>query len=147
METMLAETNQTRETVNASQLNLSVLLENVLVWRSYVTWERTARTEQTRQDAVSNRFKKVNYFPESDLLLYGLINIGQSCSEDTLSCAGGGCVPWSRTCDGHTNCEDGTDEPSICGNRICYMYFSLIRLWWLFLLHIKVASDLSFSLV
>ena len=39
----------------------------------------------------------------------------EGCSEDSFSCAGGECLPWSLTCDGKRNCEDGTDEPSICG--------------------------------
>ena len=39
----------------------------------------------------------------------------RSCSEDSFSCVGGGCLPLSFTCDGNRNCEDGTDEPAICG--------------------------------
>ena len=37
-----------------------------------------------------------------------------SCSKNEFSCAGGGCVPWTLTCNGKKNCEDGTDEPSFC---------------------------------
>ena len=37
-----------------------------------------------------------------------------SCPKDKFSCAGGGCVSWTLTCNGEKNCEDGTDEPSFC---------------------------------
>ena len=39
---------------------------------------------------------------------------GMSCSKDKFSCADGGCVSWTLTCNGEKNCEDGTDEPPFC---------------------------------
>ena len=39
---------------------------------------------------------------------------GMSCSKDKFSCADGGCVSWTQTCNGQKNCEDGTDEPLFC---------------------------------
>ena len=41
---------------------------------------------------------------------------GMSCSRNEFSCAGSGCVSWTMTCNEEKNCEDGTDEPSICKN-------------------------------
>ncbi|XP_015778731.1 PREDICTED: MAM and LDL-receptor class A domain-containing protein 1-like isoform X3 [Acropora digitifera] len=37
-----------------------------------------------------------------------------NCPKDKFSCADGGCVSWTLTCNGEKNCEDGTDEPSFC---------------------------------
>ena len=39
---------------------------------------------------------------------------GMSCSKDMFSCADGGCVSWTLTCNGEKSCEDGTHEPSVC---------------------------------
>ena len=50
------------------------------------------------------------------MLSYIQFITGQSCSKDEFSCSGGGCVLWSLTCNGEKNCEDGSDEPSICGD-------------------------------
>ena len=59
---------------------------------------------------------KLNFFSICESWCHTFhIATGTSCSEDKFACAGGGCVSQSETCDGEKNCEDGSDEPSICG--------------------------------
>ena len=46
--------------------------------------------------------------------LYFPSGLGMGCSKDEFSCADGGCVSWTLTCNGEKDCEDGTDEPLFC---------------------------------
>ena len=39
---------------------------------------------------------------------------GCRCMMDYFQCLNGGCVPMSTMCDGHSNCQDGSDEPITC---------------------------------
>ena len=74
-----------------------------------------AMTNQTSPDVVSRSCFKTGQFVSFSPDVIELYYSERSCSEDSFSCAGGGCLSWSFTCDGKRNCEDGTDEPSICG--------------------------------
>ena len=56
------------------------------------------------------------------MLSYIQFIAGQSCSKDEFSCSGGGCVLLSLTCDGEKNCEDGSDEPTICGDLTIFVF-------------------------
>ena len=49
------------------------------------------------------------------LLLNGLVRPQQACREDQFTCADGQCIPGMWSCDGDTDCRDGSDEaPATC---------------------------------
>lgn len=117
MVTMTVKTALMRKTVYAFQVSLLVPRANAFQWTTFVTPERAARTERTRPDVVSKTIIRTTW---SLFLFEMLLNVypltaGRSCSNDQFSCTGGECLPWSLTCDGEKDCEDGSDEPSICG--------------------------------
>lgn len=40
------------------------------------------------------------------------------CGQDQFQCRTGDCIRNDQRCDGRIDCEDGSDEPSECGNYI-----------------------------
>ena len=43
------------------------------------------------------------------------LDLAEECSADHFQCADAQCVNSGAVCDGHTDCEDGSDELQRCG--------------------------------
>lgn len=66
----------------------------------------------TKNAIKGNRYQKITKYFQAYRLKF------HRCFSTRYECADGGCAKWDAKCDGHAQCEDGSDESDCGGNYL-----------------------------